>query len=143
LRELREDASMFDTSLIVEILLCVVGALYGVANYQLYMHSIRLVHELPNMFWVSFDDVVNKYECPRFYALLILPFLVEQEVLEARLATDAPDWIVKRLKKGLRLRHDSAPYFKYKMVRKYPRRPRRVERAEVKKPEWSGLPVPA
>jgi len=134
---------MFDTSLLVGILVGVVGALYGVASYQLYVHAMRLVHELPNMLWVPFDDVVNKYECPRFYALLILPFFVKQEVLEARAAADAPDWVVKRLKKGLRLRPDSAPYFEYKMVKEYPPRPKRVERAEVKEFEWSGLPVSA
>jgi len=76
-------------------------------------------------------------------ARIILSHFAEKNIAETRIARNAPDKIKRVLLGKIYVRPSTTPYYEYRMLKKYPRRPRRVERAEVKESEWDGLPVPA
>ena len=127
----------------VAIGLCGLGLLWCIFQIQRYRYTLKLMQELPHKIWVSFDEVISSCGRPSTFARLALTYFAKKKIVETRIAMRTPNRVKRRLRKMTKVRPWTTPYYEYRVVKKYPRRPKCVERTEVKESEWSGLPVPA
>ncbi|RJQ35284.1 hypothetical protein C4556_00555 [Candidatus Parcubacteria bacterium] len=123
--------------------ICALGLLWSLFQIQRYRYMRKLLSELPPMQWFTFDEVVSSYECPAFFARIVLSHFADKKIAETKIAHETPDKVKRWLLSEISVRPSTAPYYEYRILKKYPRRPRRVRREEVNEAEWNGLPVPA
>jgi len=122
---------------------CAAGLAWSTFQVQRYRYTRKLMSELPHMIWVSFDEVISSCGRPGIFARLALTRFAKKKIAETRIANKTPDRVKRLLLGEIHVRVSTAAYYEYRILKKYPRRPKRVERTEVKESEWSGLPVSA